>query len=83
MKSKKSKHKGKKLAVTLSERDVALLQRFAAANGLSKAVAMRRIVKRFLAEYASDNVVEEVAANQIGLFDSMQTDIFGNLTKLE
>ena len=82
-KAKKKAQKGKRLAVTLSERDIAALQRFASDNGLTKAIAVRRIVKRFLAEYDKDRVIEVVAENQIGLFDSMQTDIFGNLTKLK
>ena len=47
-KAKKKAQKGKRLAVTLSERDIAALQRFASDNGLTKAIAVRRIVKRFL-----------------------------------
>lgn len=58
------------------------LQHYAEGNGVSKAVAIRRIVKQYLHDYENRIACDEVAKNQIGLFDSMQADIFGNLTKL-
>lgn len=83
MQKKKSSQKSKKLAITLSGRDVAILQRYASDNGVTKAVAIKRMVRQFLADFEQRNPMPEVDDNQIGLFDSMQTDIFGNLTKIK
>lgn len=83
MKKKKVISKKKKLAITLSERDMDLLQRYAVEKGVAKAVAVRRMVKSYLMEFESLTSTDVADANQIGLFDSMQTDIFGNLTKLK
>jgi hypothetical protein len=83
MKKKKVISKKKKLAITLSERDMDTLQRYAAEKGVAKAVAARRMVKSFLIEFENSTGSDTADENQIGLFDSMQTDIFGNLTKLK
>ncbi|MBO4752189.1 MAG: hypothetical protein J5526_05520 [Bacteroidales bacterium] len=83
MKKKKVINKKKKLAITLSERDMDTLQRYAAEKGVAKAVAVRRMVKSYLMEFEKLTGADAADENQIGLFDSMQTDIFGNLTKLK
>lgn len=77
---KKTTHKTKKLAVTFSERDATALQRYASRAGVTKAIAVKRIVRQYLrsCEALSD---DEVAKNQLGLFDSVQIDIFNNITK--
>lgn len=81
MQKKMKARKGKKISITLSDRDTAILQRYATDNRLTKAVAIRRIVRQFLADYDSINATAYDDDLQIGLFDTMQTDIFGNLTK--
>ena len=80
---KKTSNKGKKLAITLSDRDMSALQRYAAEKGVTKSVAVRRMVKNYLMDFEKMTSSDASDVNQIGLFDSMQTDIFGNLTKLE
>ena len=81
MKQKKNAHKPRKLAVTLTERDIAALQSFATDSKLTKPLAIRRILRQFLADYYAQNDAADADDIQIGLFDTMQTDIFGNLTK--
>lgn len=83
MKKKKAINKKKKLTITLSDRDMLILQRYAAEEGVAKAIAARRMVRQCLADFDSRNPLTETDENQIGLFDSMQTDIFGNITKLK
>lgn len=80
---KKTSNKGKKLAITLSDRDMSALQRYAAEKGVTKVVAVKRMVKNYLMDFEKMSSSDASDVNQIGLFDSMQTDIFGNLTKLE
>ena len=79
---KKKTNKGKKVEVTLWEHDLRLLQRYSEQTGLSRAVAIRHLVREGLKELDLPVNVPE-AKNQLGLFDSMQIDIFNNTSKTE
>lgn len=80
-KQKKSS-KGKKVSMTLSHRDLVVLQRFAEQEGLTRAVALRHLVKEGLKEVAA-NMPDPTSKNQLDIFDSMQIDIFNNTSKTD
>ena len=79
---KKKTNKGKKIEVTFWPNDLELLQQYSKQTGLTRAVAIRHLVREGLKEYS---VEEEtfVAPNQLDLFDSLQIDIFNNTSKTE
>ena len=70
----------KKLTLSLSERESQLLSLYAADQGTAKSVAVKRLLKTALSEYAKKLSTQE-PANQLGLFDSIQYDIFNNTSK--
>lgn len=70
----------KKLTLSLSERESQLLALYAADQGTTKTVAVRRLLKAALTEY-SVKIASQEPANQLGLFDSIQYDIFNNTSK--
>mgnify|MGYP006988828590 CR=1 FL=1 len=70
------------MVVGLSPRDVETLSRFAHEMGISRPVALRRIVKKHLAEYRRLFVsADPTPENQLDIFDSVQIDIFNNTSK--
>ena len=79
---KKSAKKGKKLTVALSVRDFDKLTAFAKTQGKSRPVVAKRLLHAQLTALA----VEKQKCNpknQLGLFDSMQIDIFNGVSKTE
>ncbi len=58
----------------LSAHDEKLLERYCALNKISKNRAIKQILKEFLNENV--DLLEDEAENQLGLFDSFQTNIF-------
>ena len=72
---KSSTKKMKKVSISLSEREASLLQLYAHNKGITKGMAVKRILKANLQQYAS-MLESEVPCNQLGLFDGEQTDIF-------
>lgn len=72
---KSSIKKKKKVSISLTEREADLLQFYAQQKGITKGVAVKRILKAGLQQYAAMQE-NEVPCNQLGLFDGEQTDIF-------
>lgn len=75
--SKPKKIKPKKYTLTLSEREALRLGRYAEALGVSRPLALQRLMKQALRESA-DLPVGKEDTNQLGLFDTLQIDIFNN-----
>ncbi|MDO4217441.1 MAG: hypothetical protein Q4D03_04610 [Bacteroidales bacterium] len=78
---KKKNNWGKKVYVTLSESDIDALRRYADAHHQAPAVAIRQVLRRELADY----IVQKEKGkpdNQLGLFDSLQIDIFNNTARV-
>ena len=55
---------------------------YAESNGVERTVALHRLVKQSLRNAASSVVVDRSDANQLGLFDTLQIDIFNNTVKV-
>lgn len=75
--SKPKKIKPKKYTLTLSECEALRLGRYAEALGVSRPLALQRLMKQALRE-AADLPVGKEDTNQLGLFDTLQIDIFNN-----
>ncbi|MBP5547836.1 MAG: hypothetical protein J6X58_02955 [Bacteroidales bacterium] len=82
MKKKKNGKKTKKVIVTLSERDFEKLTAYARTVKASRPVAAKRMLKAQLASVAIEKKQRQTK-NQLGLFDSMQIDIFNGTSKTE
>lgn len=78
---KEPKPRQKKYTLTLSEPEVRRLTAYAAESGIERPVALHRIVSQALRAYeaAPPNRRDK---RQLGLFDSVQIDIFNNTTKV-
>lgn len=74
--------KPKKYILTLSERENARLGIYAVSCGITRPQALQRMVKQALREVA-DSPVSCCDENQLGLFDTLQIDIFNNTSKVE
>ena len=79
---KVKKPKQKKYVLTLSEREALRLGRYADAVGVSRPWALQRLMKQALREVA-DLPAEKENANQLGLFDTLQIDIFNNTSVVQ
>lgn len=79
--AKQNKPKTKKYTLNLTELEVRRLTAYAAADGIERPVALHRIVSQVLRQYevASSSRCDK---RQLGLFDSVQIDIFNNTTKV-
>lgn len=62
------------LKLTLSHKDMILLDRYARLNDITKKSAAKKILKDFLAANVAAPEVE--AKNQLDLFSSRETDLF-------
>lgn len=82
MARKVAKKKRKRFSVSLSEKEGEMLQRYAKANGISRTIAIRHILRETLKDY-DHAVATQQPSNQLGLFDSIQIDIFNNTSKVE
>lgn len=71
----------KKYTLTLSEVEVRRLSAYAAAGGMERPVALHRIVSQVLREYAAAPTTSH-DKRQLGLFDTLQIDIFNNTSKV-
>lgn len=75
MKKKSTKKNAKKIVVSLSERDFKKLGEYAKTHGTTRSIAAKRMIHLQLAalqSVKSDNAPK----NQLGLFDSVQLNIF-------
>lgn len=74
---KKKTPKPKKYTLTLTERESARLGAYADNSGISRPQALQRLMKQALRQVA-DVPTDRQDENQLGLFDSLQIDIFNN-----
>ncbi|MBQ9547268.1 MAG: hypothetical protein IJU90_08305 [Bacteroidales bacterium] len=76
---KKTKPKTKSFSVTLSEKDAAMLSRYAKSTSSTRPMAMRRIVRNYLREYFG-NAADETSQNQLNLFNvNRQINLLDNI----
>lgn len=73
----KKRPKTKKYTLTLSEREAVRLGHYAESCGISRPLALQRLMKQSLRQLAAAPPVGH-DANQLGLFDTLQIDIFNN-----
>lgn len=73
----KKSPKPKKYLLTLSEREVLRLGAYADSLGISRPQALQRLAKQALRQVAAAPATAH-DANQLGLFDTLQIDIFNN-----
>ena len=72
--------KNKKISITLPEREGEVLKVYAKELGITRPAAVKRIVRETLKQYKTALAKAE-PKNQLGLFDSLQVDIFNNTSK--
>lgn len=82
MKKKKNTKKAKKITVTLSYTDYERISALAKTQRVSRPLLAKRLLRTQLSALAVSSTKKE-AKNQLGLFDSMQLDIFNNTSKTE
>lgn len=80
MKKKKSTKKAKKVIVTLSVRDYDKLTLLAQKQNVSRPLVAKRLLRAQLSTLALEKQQKQ-SENQLGLFDSMQIDIFNGTSK--
>ena len=71
------KPKTKKYTLTLSGQELLRLSQYAKCNGIDRPTALHRIVSQSLRKY-SVTPMDSVDERQLGLFDTLQIDIFNN-----
>lgn len=74
---KQKKPKLKKYTLTLSERESVRLGLYADSCGISRPTALQRLMKQAFRQLAAAPA-DSRDANQLGLFDTLQIDIFNN-----
>ncbi len=72
--------KAKKISITLPQREGEVLKLYAKEFHVSCPEAVRRMVREALKQYKSVSSKSE-PLNQLGLFDTVQVDIFNNTSK--
>lgn len=80
--NKTKKPKPKKYTLTLTERESVRLGLYADSCGISRPMALQRLTKQALRQLALVPI-DQGDANQLGLFDTLQIDIFNNTSKVE
>ena len=80
MKVKKKQKRTKKIVLSLSERDYAKLTQCAASQNVTRSIAAKRLIHAQLATLAVERQAD-AEKNQLGLFDSLQIDIFNQTSK--
>lgn len=81
MKKKKGQKKAKKITIALSSRDYEKLTRYAKQKNISRPLAAKRLLRSQLALLTMEKVTKQ-PKNQLGLFDSLQIDIFDKVSKV-
>ena len=82
-KNQVKKPRVKRYSITLSECEVRRLTLYADAAGTDRSTALHHLVSQSLRSAVSDlSGVSRDAVNQLGLFDSVQIDIFNNTHKV-
>lgn len=80
--NKPKKPRQKKYTLTLSEPEVRRLTAYAEDCGVERPVALHRIVSQMLRQYSLAPASKH-DKRQLGLFDSVQIDLFNNTSKVE
>lgn len=82
MNNKVKTPKTKKFSITLPEREGKLLKMYAQDYGITRPMALRRMVREGLKAYqqAKGTIQPD---NQLGLFDPLQMDIFDEIANEE
>lgn len=71
-----------KMSISLSAKEKEVLALYAAEQGVTRGVALRRIVKQELKAFLCNHATAPATpANQLDIFDSVQIDIFNNTSK--
>lgn len=80
MATKPKKTYKRTFSITLPEREGRLLKMYADDHGVTRPEALRRMVREALRQYKEQkgNIQPD---NQLGLFDCVQMDIFGNFSQ--
>lgn len=79
---KPNKKRVRRYTVTLSDSDVRRLTRFADSAGIDRPTALHRLLSQSLRNAADDTGADHKDPGQLGLFDSVQIDIFNNTHKV-
>lgn len=82
MKKKKVSNKLKKVTISLSSRDFEKLTRYAKSQKILRPLAAKRLLRAQLSTISFEKV-DVQPKNQLGLFDSLQIDIFNGTSKTE
>ena len=82
MSTKPKKPIHKKYTLTLNECEWKRLRSYADSNGIDRPVALHRIVSQALRSYANTESSTQPNSNQLGLFDTVQIDIFNNAQRV-
>lgn len=77
MMKKEKKPKLKRYTLTLTELDVYRLGAYADSCGIDRPTALHRLMKQSLRQFAAAPA-DKGDTNQLGLFDTLQIDIFDN-----
>lgn len=78
--ARQERPKTRKYTLTLSELEVRRLTAYAEDSGMERPAALHRIVSQVLRQYDCAPAREH-DKRQLGLFDSVQIDIFNNTSK--
>lgn len=78
-KSKVRKPKEKTFSITLNEKECDMLKVYAGTHRISRPEALRRMVRDTLKQEVV--MSEPIDKNQLKLFDTLQVDIFDNVSK--
>ena len=82
-KKKTDKRRVRRYTVTLSESEVRRLTHFADSSGIDRPTALHRLLSQSLRDAtAGMSVADRGDEKQLGLFDSVQIDIFNNTHKV-
>lgn len=79
---KKKKNRPKRIVLTLSNRDYEKLTDIARRDKATRPVVAKRLIRSQLAAIVIEKQ-QKVAANQLGLFDTVQLDILGGTSRVE
>lgn len=80
MQKKKSKKKVHKITFQPSETAYRQIRQYAVSHNITNGIAVKRLLRISL-QQLDKQAKEDVAKNQLGLFDSVQLDIFGDTSK--
>lgn len=81
-KKKTDKRRVRRYTIALSECEVRRLTRYADASGIDRPTALHRLLSQSLRNAVTDNNANLPDPGQLGLFDSVQIDIFNNTHKV-